>query len=496
MSWWNSSWSYRKKLTFDNSGQSENLVNFPVLVALTDANFNFAKAKDNGEDIRFVDGDDSTELKYEIEKWDKAGEKAYIWVKVPQIDSESSTDYIYMYYGNSGASDNQDADNTWEAHYGAVWHLKEASGTTPDSSGNSNTGTVSGVTQGQTGQIHLAHSYDGVDDITTVQEDPSIDITGNTYLTGEAWIKPASDGEGDLARILDKAGAYLGYFLLVREEDVGGVKLRAQIRFITDTANYASATTSTRMTLNAWHYVAFVFNENSDNKIQLYIDGDLQNLEIDTAGTGTLGDDSGQDLIIGNNADQTRTFDGLIDEIRISDNARSNKWIKAQYLSMTGAFITFGGEDGQFISSDLGLGGEVAPTLLAASLVSDTGSGLDIGGLWFGVSDLGSGLDTAGLWLEAGDLGSGVEALIARLLAVGDAGSAVEASLFPEALATVDSGLGADVLVSLLVAITGGEEGSGSDRLRVKIESAAKGGGMRLTPGTGATSIPSREVHL
>ncbi len=33
--WWNPSWAYRKKITFDNSGQSEDLVNFPVLVNLS-----------------------------------------------------------------------------------------------------------------------------------------------------------------------------------------------------------------------------------------------------------------------------------------------------------------------------------------------------------------------------------------------------------------------------------------------------------------------------
>jgi len=128
VSWWNSDWSYRKKLTFDNSGQSENLSDFPVLVALTSSNFDFNKAKDNGEDIRFVDSDDSAELKYEIEKWDKTNQKAWIWVKVPQIDGSSSTDYIWMYYGNSGASDNQDAANAWDANYISVWHLKNASG--------------------------------------------------------------------------------------------------------------------------------------------------------------------------------------------------------------------------------------------------------------------------------------------------------------------------------------------------------------------------------
>ena len=37
--WWDTDCSYRKKLIFDNSGQSEALVNFPVLVKLSSSNF-------------------------------------------------------------------------------------------------------------------------------------------------------------------------------------------------------------------------------------------------------------------------------------------------------------------------------------------------------------------------------------------------------------------------------------------------------------------------
>ena len=32
--WYNSSWTYRRKITFDNSSQEENLCNFPVLIKL------------------------------------------------------------------------------------------------------------------------------------------------------------------------------------------------------------------------------------------------------------------------------------------------------------------------------------------------------------------------------------------------------------------------------------------------------------------------------
>ena len=40
-SWYNASWQYRKKITFDNSAQAENLTNFPVLIKLDSSNFDY-----------------------------------------------------------------------------------------------------------------------------------------------------------------------------------------------------------------------------------------------------------------------------------------------------------------------------------------------------------------------------------------------------------------------------------------------------------------------
>ncbi len=61
IAWYGTGWKYRKKLTFDNSGQSENLIDFPVLVKLTPANFDYSHCESDGRDIRFVDSDDTTE---------------------------------------------------------------------------------------------------------------------------------------------------------------------------------------------------------------------------------------------------------------------------------------------------------------------------------------------------------------------------------------------------------------------------------------------------
>ena len=44
-------------------------------------------------------------------------------------------------------------------------------------------------------------------------------------------------------------------------------------------------------------------------------------------------------------SDTTYTWDGSVDELRISSIERSADWTKAQYDSMSDAFITFGNEE-------------------------------------------------------------------------------------------------------------------------------------------------------
>ena len=81
--WWNTSWSQRKRLTFNNTGQAENLADFAVLIKLDSTRINYALTQNAGQDLRFVDAD-GTLLAHEIESWDESG-TSYVWVKVPQI---------------------------------------------------------------------------------------------------------------------------------------------------------------------------------------------------------------------------------------------------------------------------------------------------------------------------------------------------------------------------------------------------------------------------
>src|SRR2546429_8040805 len=121
--WYNSSWTYRKKITLDNTASSSTLTNFPVLISLSSSNFTFSKAQSAGQDIRFTDSDGTTALSYQIEKWDNLNSQAWIWVKVPSLTATNYT--IHMYYGNASASDGQSATSVWDSNTAAVWHLKE-----------------------------------------------------------------------------------------------------------------------------------------------------------------------------------------------------------------------------------------------------------------------------------------------------------------------------------------------------------------------------------
>lgn len=114
-SWWDSDWDYRNILSFNATGISEDLYWFPTLVVFKpDNHFNFDNVLPNGTDIRFVDKDDATELPYEIESWDDTNETAYVWVRIPKIDANSTySDYFYVYYGNAAVADAQDAEHVW-----------------------------------------------------------------------------------------------------------------------------------------------------------------------------------------------------------------------------------------------------------------------------------------------------------------------------------------------------------------------------------------------
>jgi biopolymer transport protein ExbB len=161
--WWNQNWTKRVKLTFLNGGQPENLMSFPVLVRLDGSRISYADTRNAGEDVRFVDADDTTLLAHEIESWNEGG-SSFVWVKAPQVDASSNADFIWMYYGNPVAPDAQSPTVVWgDGFFEMVQPLSETSGTHFDSTSKNNDSTAVDVTtQGSaTGRIDGADVFTG-----------------------------------------------------------------------------------------------------------------------------------------------------------------------------------------------------------------------------------------------------------------------------------------------------------------------------------------------
>ena len=94
-------WNYITNVVInENSGTK--LTDYQVEIELNSSNFDFSKAKSDGADIRFYDGNEN-ELNYWIEEWNYSLKTAKIWVKVPNIPANENV-ALQMYYGNPDAS--------------------------------------------------------------------------------------------------------------------------------------------------------------------------------------------------------------------------------------------------------------------------------------------------------------------------------------------------------------------------------------------------------
>ena len=76
----------------------------------------------------------------------------------------------------------------------------------------------------------------------------------------------------------------------------------------------------------------------------LFINGRAQAAASNPTPSGTIGADTGLTLRIGNRAALDRTFDGLIDEPRISTSPRSAGWLETEFRNQNdpASFLSVG----------------------------------------------------------------------------------------------------------------------------------------------------------
>lgn len=338
--WHMPGWESRTQLTFNNSSRAENLNDFPILVTLDTNRFDYSRAQISGNDLRFVDAD-GTVLSYEIETWNPNGQ-SHIWVKVPQIDASSASDSIWMYFGNSSAAAGQNAADVWSNGYVGVWHMNgnpTGTGAIQDSSWSNVDGTSTGMdsTNQTNGPIGGALRFDGSSEyirVSTTATDPT--AVNPSQLTVEAWAS-SSGNTGFAERIINRRNI----ILVVPVESYGlGTSASDGTQLVHSTGSPDLVSTTGALPADRWRYVTGVYSGFTSS---LYVDGVLN-----ASQTGVTSFGSGEDDItigageMGTNSTISQYWRGGIDEVRLSNVARSAAWTSAQYASMTDTMITYG----------------------------------------------------------------------------------------------------------------------------------------------------------
>ncbi|EMR74688.1 protein of unknown function (DUF2341) [Thermoplasmatales archaeon SCGC AB-540-F20] len=333
VSWWNTDWMYRKEITINHSKVDADLTNFPVLISLTsDSDLaDGSKCQPDGDDIVFTNAS-GNKLNHEIELFNDSTGELVAWVNVTSLSSTMDT-VLYMYYGNSGCGNQENVAGTWDSSYKMVHHLNEISGDHLDSTSFDNDGSPSVTVQGSAvGMVDGADEFDGIADYVDCGSDASLVPVD---ITVESWIKPGTiSGSHAVVEHYEWGAGEGGYLFRQVDDDVFWDILEGT----TDHMIWANDILQT----DVWTHIIGTFEGSS---ITIYINGNYYN---HLSWTGTI---AGVDtnLAIGARGDDhsANFFDGLIDEVRISDVARGAGWINSSYLNQydPDGFYSVGSEE-------------------------------------------------------------------------------------------------------------------------------------------------------
>jgi hypothetical protein len=312
-----------------------------VKLGTNQANFTYQQfASPAGGDLRFED-QTGNELNYEIEQWNTNGISS-VWVQVPLFSSNS---VVTACWGNPAAT-NPPAYTTngavWNTNYLAVWHLNQANQTKyPDSTANANAAAPNnfGGTNQQSGVVAGSLSFNGVNQSLNVPSTAPLGLNGGQF-TLSGWMNLNSSGQGVIIGKGQNGSAWYSWFLTVgNNPGVDQVNTANRLCVGLRTSNGSGdvlATQTSNVVLSNWVYAAGTYD---GTNLILYVNGVSNSL---TATTGTpfsnttqlwLGADSGRDYL-----------NGLLDELRVENTARSPHWVWATYqnIASNGVFNTYG----------------------------------------------------------------------------------------------------------------------------------------------------------
>jgi chitodextrinase len=187
----------------------------------------------------------------------------------------------------------------------SAYSFDQGTGTSlTDSSGNGNHGTISGATWTTQGQFGSALSFEGIDDLVTVNDDPSLDLT--TGMTLEAWVFPTGLSQPRPVVVKERSGkaAYALYANSDTNTPSGEVS----------TPGNRDVRGNATLPLNTWTHLGVTYD---GAMLRLYINATHV---ASRSVSGSIVTSTGVLRIAGNSV-RGEYFQGRVDEVRIYNRA-------------------------------------------------------------------------------------------------------------------------------------------------------------------------------
>jgi len=250
----------------------------------------------------------------------------YVW----STNNVKSRHRSYLYYSTDASTRQQWAYPRVDIIDGTEPSIADLISDAPsdviDSSGNVYEGKVVGADITTDSPLGNALAFDGVDDYVEL---PSVNPT--TAITVEAWIKSAvGTGYGGVWQLVSK---YSSYILGTSGTGTNNVCFLIHNG---DSWQYGSCYDIPNP--ENWHHFVGTYDSIAQEK-KLYVDGKLRET---TYPSGTIAADTGPIDLGQRECCPGSVFGGIIDEVRISDTARSAEWVNASYLSQADIFLDYG----------------------------------------------------------------------------------------------------------------------------------------------------------
>lgn len=345
----NVSWTSRSLHTINLAGitAGENLTNFPYRVFINASTVNLSLTRTDGCDFRFTDAGGNLELNHTNPIFINSSDVVFD-VRVPSISNITNTS-IYIYYNNPSATCNGNPNGVYDDDYRIVSHLNDSgdAGSTrniPNDKtfvGISNmNGTLSGTTPASayiTGIIANRLSLTGSAVRSEVNySDPDLIPSNTLSFTFEGfWQANAEETTERNLFDFENNGAINRLFRAITNEN--NVANRVTFQTFDDIGvNLTNLTVNlTNLTVNSY----LTFTGISNGELAIYVNG--TKIINKTIGNLSIPVQSNNGNHLG--SDRTGTsnlYKGNTQEFRVSASTgstakRSDKWIKAEYLSLT-----------------------------------------------------------------------------------------------------------------------------------------------------------------